>query len=442
MRTIVRTCVVAGIAVGAIVSVLAGATAQRSAAAGQHLGVASCASTLCHGSARPTEAHNVQQNEYVTWSHFDPHSRAYRVLLEPQSRDMVRRLGIGPAHEEELCLDCHADNVPPQQRGPRFQLSDGVGCESCHGAAESWIATHYDTPRVTHADNVRNGLYPLEEPAARARLCLSCHAGSGERFAGHELMAAGHPRLTFELDTFTELWRTRGGREHYRRDEDYRARKAVPDGSEVWLTGLFESARVQLGLLDGTHFHSGGTMPDFALYNCYSCHRSMRFNFGGRGMAAGLRPGALRLDDSKLVMLSAVFAAMSPPDNDLLRERTARLHAAAAQSRQAVAPAGQALQAVLEAARRTLMAQPLTPEQKRRVLAELVRSAARGDYPDYSAAEQAAMAVVLLLAETGLAETDEEQALQPQIDALFAALAEDHRYDAGQFRQLLERVRR
>jgi hypothetical protein len=46
---------------------------------------------------------------------------------------------------------------------------------------------------------------------------------------------------------------------------------------------------------------------------CNSCHRAMRFNFGEeRGLAVDLAPGSLRLDDSGLVMLSAMFAAVSP----------------------------------------------------------------------------------------------------------------------------------
>lgn len=402
---------------------------------GKHLGVASCASTLCHGSAKPTDAHHVQQNEYVTWSHFDPHSRAYRILLEPRSRAIAGRLGIGPAHEAKVCLDCHADNVPQEQRGPRFQISDGIGCESCHGGAESWIATHYDTPAVGHADNIRSGMRSLEQPVTRAQRCLSCHLGSAERFAGHELMAAGHPRLSFELDTFTELWRTSGGREHYRRDADYLERKPTVAGSEVWTAGLFEAARAQLDLLRSPRFQHAGPMPDFALYNCYSCHRSMRFNYGGRGLVGALAPGTLRLDDSRLVMLSAVFAAMSPERDRLLRERTTQLHAAAASNRADAARAGAELESFLAQAQRDLAMKPMTLEQKRRVLAELVRGAGRGDYPDYVAAEQAAMAVVLLLAETG-----RDAALQPQIDALFAALAQDERYDAARFKILLDRL--
>src|SRR5688572_26645904 len=60
------------------------AAAQLSASkadTGKHMGVATCSSTLCHGSVRALEARSVLQNEYVTWSGFDPHSRAYRILF-------------------------------------------------------------------------------------------------------------------------------------------------------------------------------------------------------------------------------------------------------------------------------------------------------------------------------------------------------------------------
>ena len=39
----------------------------------------------------------------------------------------------------------------------------------------------------------------------RAGLCLSCHFGNQEKFVTHRMMGAGHPRMSFELDTFTQL---------------------------------------------------------------------------------------------------------------------------------------------------------------------------------------------------------------------------------------------
>ena len=35
----------------------------------KHEGAASCASSLCHGSSQPLEAHGVLQNEYVSLGH-------------------------------------------------------------------------------------------------------------------------------------------------------------------------------------------------------------------------------------------------------------------------------------------------------------------------------------------------------------------------------------
>ena len=86
----------------------------------KHMGVATCASSQCHGSAVPRDGSNVLQNEYVTWTQSDPHSRAYDTLSNELSLAMARRLGLGSASTAGICLDCHADNVPAGRRGEKF----------------------------------------------------------------------------------------------------------------------------------------------------------------------------------------------------------------------------------------------------------------------------------------------------------------------------------
>ena len=86
----------------------------------------------------------------------------------------------------------------------------GVGCESCHGGSEKWLATHYQSPRIPRSEHLANGLVALEKPDVLAGTCLGCHVGDQNRYANHRMMAAGHPRLVFELDTYLELWRTSG----------------------------------------------------------------------------------------------------------------------------------------------------------------------------------------------------------------------------------------
>jgi len=150
-----------------------------------HEGVATCAASQCHGSAVPRDGSNVLQNEYVTWTQDDPHSGAYEVLSNDLSRAIAARLGLSSARTADICLDCHADNVSSNKRGERFQISDGVGCEACHGGAENWLSTHYNVPAVTHQINIDAGLYPTEAAAPRGELCLSCHLGTRDKFATH-----------------------------------------------------------------------------------------------------------------------------------------------------------------------------------------------------------------------------------------------------------------
>jgi len=394
-----------------------------------HLGVASCASGVCHGVAKPLDGTNVLQNEYVTWSHFDPHSGAYRTLRSEDSARMAARLGIKVAAREPLCLDCHAENIPAAMRGPRFQFDDGVGCEACHGASSGWIASHDDTPRVTHADNLANGLVALERADVRAPVCAACHVGSADRHANHRLMAAGHPRLVFELDTYSELWRTAGGREHYRPDDDYARRKTGSGSVAIWLAGLLESADRTLAIAASDR-HSQGVFPDFALFNCYSCHRSMRLQRWRE--APGLAPGSVRVNDSALVMLAAALDALDPAAAARLREATTALHRAANEGMPAMRAAADAVRGQLPALRRQLGSRRFSADERSAMLDAILAAAERGEYPDYAAAEQAAMAVTLLLAGSG-----RSLDADPRIEALFADLKDDERYDAARFARIL-----
>ena len=406
------------------------AQAQDAAKApASHLGVASCASGVCHGVAKPLDGTHVLQNEYVTWSHFDPHSGAYRTLRSGDSARMAARLGIQDATREPLCLDCHAENVSAAARGPRFQFDDGVGCEACHGASSGWIASHDDTPRVAHADNLANGLAALERADVRAPVCAACHVGSADRYANHRLMAAGHPRLVFELDTYSELWRTAGGREHYRRDEDYRQRKAESGSVATWLAGLLESAD-RLLAISASEQHSRGVFPDFALFNCYSCHRSMRLQRWRE--APGLAPGSVRVNDSALVMLAAALDALDPAAAARLREATVDLHRAANEGMPAMRAAADALRRQIPALRQQFGSRRFSADERNAMLDAILAAAERGEYPDYAAAEQAAMAVTLLLASSG-----RPLDADPRIEALFADLQDDERYDAARFARIL-----
>src|SRR5690606_24746827 len=196
-----------------------------------HLGVASCATSVCHGKLSAQEHENVWLNEYRIWSTDDRHAQAYRTLTSDASKRMAAKLGLASATTAQICLDCHADNVPEEKRGPKFQITDGVGCEACHGGSALWIESHAED-QATHVDNLAKGMYPTEDPLSRASICLSCHLGTRDQFATHRIMGAGHPRLAFELEAFTANQPA-----HYEVDDDYESRKGRVSGFQLWLTG-------------------------------------------------------------------------------------------------------------------------------------------------------------------------------------------------------------
>jgi len=396
-----------------------------------HMGVATCAASQCHGSAVPREGSNVLQNEYVTWTQDDPHSRAYDVLRNDQSKRIAARLGLDSATTADVCLDCHADNVPAEKRGERFHLSDGVGCESCHGGAENWLASHYNLPTVTHEASLAAGLFPSERVAERSDLCLSCHLGTNDKFATHRIMAAGHPRLAFELDTFTELWRTAGRQPHYRIDSDYRDRKGEVSHSYNWAAGLLAESRRRLSLIDGPLFEGDGMFPELGFYDCHACHRSMKtVQWRPLPRHGGVGPGVPFVHDGTLVMSMALARTLSPADGEEIEAGLVALHRAGGDSVEAIRAAARELDVTLARLQGEVSPQTLRGREMR-LLREILGAGANGNYIDYISAEQAFMAVQMLVIEI------DDPWLEGQLDQIADTLNNDERYRPARFAAML-----
>jgi hypothetical protein len=374
------------------------------------------------------------QNEYITWTQDDPHSKAYNVLQSDESKAIAARLGLRAAHTANICLDCHTDNVPDEKRGEKFQLSDGVGCEACHGGAENWLSSHYNLPAVTHADSVAAGLYPSDKLEERANLCLSCHVGNDDKFATHRIMAAGHPRLSFELDTFTEIWRTAGRQPHYRVDDDYGERKEAASHSYTWAAGLLQEGRQRLALIIDGKILGNGIFPELALYDCHACHRSMKSVQWRRLPRHGnAGPGKPFINDGTFVMILTSTRAISPSDTESMSSALTALHVAGDDTVAAIQAAARNLDAVFARVQSKLSDRSIRSSE-RQILEQILQTGADGEFLDYVSAEQAFMAVQMLAFE--LNDSD----LQAELDALAEVLDNDERYRPAQFARLLRNL--
>lgn len=406
-----------------------------SAAVNKHLGPATCASGVCHGKVSPDPKSNVMLNEYRTWLRRDYHSRAYTVLRSDESKAIARKLGLSSAQTADICLDCHADNVPAARRGEEFQISDGVGCEACHGGAERWIESHAEEG-ATHADNLARGMYPTENAEARAQLCLSCHLGTEEKFADHDIMAAGHPRMSFELTIFTDLQPP-----HYKVDDDYVKRKGKLDKADIWVKGVLYKARRELELAHSDLFSGHGLFPELAFFDCHACHHPMNdLRWAPSSVTRQIPIGVPRLNDGSLQMLIAISSVVAPDRGDALSSNVAQLHVASTRGYDTFVNRVGKLQRFLAELGEQLADHDYTEREIRAMRRTLLHKARGGEYRDFTSAEQAYMGVETLCIRLG-----EYDRWKSSLDKWFKTVEDEHAFKPGRFaavaRQFYARVR-
>lgn len=440
-------CAVAALSIGAL-AMGAGRTAvaaPEGANRATHEGVASCAGSTCH-SRQVDSGVNIRQNELITWQ--DPssvagaHSRAYRVLLEPRGQAIARKMGIGPAQQAAQCLGCHADPAPTSQRGPRFQISDGVGCESCHGGSGAWLASHR-TVTGTHADNVSRGLKALENPKVRAGVCLDCHFGSAKpgQFVSHEIMAAGHPRVAFELDLFSSL------QQHWDVDADYVKRKTYAGGVKTWAVGQAMALERALTLYSQPG-RGQGVFPELYFFDCHSCHRQISDDpkarpqwqaNPGRPIPSGQPP----FNDENMIMLSAAAKVVAPGLAARFDADSRAFHGALARDKAESVRAAAKLAGTARALGDTFASRGFSRGETLAIVDVILQGEISRRYTDYAGSAQAVMAADTLLnalVKSGQVEPGAAARIRPNLDRAYAQVRDPNSYRPDAFRASLTQV--
>jgi hypothetical protein len=402
-----------------------------------HLGVASCANSVCHGRAAPVERGNIMQNEYRTWAKYDHHSRAYSILKNSDSKRIADNMGIADASKEPACLACHADTTPAKLQGEKFQISDGIGCEVCHGGAENWIDSHYGAntnadsdAAARHQINLKNGLAPTEDPAFTAKLCQSCHLGNTNQLADHEMMAAGHPRLRFELDTWLNLMPP-----HHRDDADYQQRGKSITALDRWLAGRMQAAQDSLALLE-KHSMPQGLFPELAVFDCHSCHRPMDTHVQRSLDDKKLLPaGSIRINDNALRTLATVVAVRENSLGKDLSTAIRQLNQSTVISNKELQASSRQLMSLLKRAEQTMAQSPLSKSEQQAITTALLKQGASGDVRDYADAEQLFLGLQVLAAN----QNDSSNTAQ-YYDAIFTVLNDEKSYNPNRFKAAAQKT--
>jgi Cytochrome c554 and c-prime len=258
----------------------------------------------------------------------DRHAQAYAVLLEERSQKIAKKLHPGKhgvrAETDALCVKCHVHPAfhPDYEQAPvqriegvsTFRAEDGVSCEACHGAAKPWLSTHLS---ADWKEQLAHGHRDTRTLHGRIRLCAECHVGTHGMEVNHDLIAAGHPRLSFEFSGFHALLHKHWN--HAKDTDPAVDPRGRPDfEARAWLLGQVVTAQVALELLaDRADEMQGGSWPEFAEHDCAACHHSL--DIEPKRAYPDRRPGVMPQNRWYLAMLPQSLAGLGvPADKKLL----------------------------------------------------------------------------------------------------------------------------
>lgn len=419
----------------------------------KYIGPGSCAATSCHGSVKPIAGSRILQNEYSTWILKDRHSRAYDALTGEVGERMARILKLGSkAAEAPKCLACHALYTTPEQRGRSFAINEGVSCENCHGPAQGWLGQHTakDSPEK-HAKSVELHMTDTRNIIPRTEKCLECHLGTAQKFVDHEMIAAGHPDLFFELDSFSAIMPR-----HWNQPRLNPSGQPIEDaawaGVRDWSTGQAVQLHALMNRLiwraKNERYDKKDVWPEYSELSCFACHHALgpaKDSWRQAHGYPGRRPGDPGFNGSRYAVFRLLAKQVDSAGAEELDRHLTTVWDEMSKlnpDRNTVASAAGAAAPVALRLAEKLSAMSYDQAMAQKMMQRIADDAETIAIDDERAAEQAAMALdSLYIAYSKQAKPANAAEARAAINALFQQLENPSAYNADQFAASLRRIR-
>ena len=139
-------------------------------------------------------------SEVAVWKR-TPHYQTFEELSrDPRAMEICQKMGLRSAKRSDVCINCH---FTLKTKGDKLKPVSGISCESCHGAAEDWIAIHNDyggnaatkeSETAEHRDerlavSTEYGMRNTRDLYLIASSCFHCHTVPNEQLVnvgGHK----------------------------------------------------------------------------------------------------------------------------------------------------------------------------------------------------------------------------------------------------------------
>ena len=139
-----------------------------------YLGVAKC--TTCHKSA-------AQGEQFPIWEK-SKHAGAYATLAGDAAKKIAADKGIEDPQKAAECLSCHVTGhgVDAKFFGEKFDMTQGVQCEACHGAG----GDYYKSAAMKSITSGETDGAAMGYVKPTADDCKSCHNEKSPTFKGFD----------------------------------------------------------------------------------------------------------------------------------------------------------------------------------------------------------------------------------------------------------------
>jgi len=284
-------------------------------------------------------------------------------------------------------------------------------------------------------------MIPLDNPKVRASVCLDCHFGSADagQFVNHRIMAAGHPRIAFELDLFSTL------QQHHNEDADYIRRKGRTDDVRIWATGQAMAVERSLTLYSNPGRGTEGVFPEFYFFDCHTCHRRISDEPSARptNIANPGRPipdGMPAYNDENMIMLSAAARVVAPELGRRFDADARAFHAALAKDRPSVVAAAARLRETAGALADAFARRSFGKAETFAIIDSIAGDAISPRFTDYEGSVQSVMAVDTLLnalVNARAVDGGAARSVRAEINRAYAAVKDPNDYRPLEFRRAL-----
>lgn len=156
------------------------ASAEETAAAPephQYVGAKKC--KMCHNSEKGGA-------QFTHWSE-SKHAKAFETLAGEDAKKIAKEKGIADPQKAAECLSCHQTGYgePADHFAASYLATDGVTCESCHGAGSHYIKMK--TMQGIRDKTLKAEDYGLVMPTKER--CVQCHNEKSPSFKAFDFAA-------------------------------------------------------------------------------------------------------------------------------------------------------------------------------------------------------------------------------------------------------------